>query len=89
MAKAKKIGLKDLSVFQDLDIFNNNLGLNDDWYFPSEPSIQIYTGDLGFNNMPTASIANLPTGDPSDVEQTLSKLPTDREAVGKVPVRDI
>ncbi|RAK89411.1 C2H2 transcription factor [Aspergillus costaricaensis CBS 115574] len=69
MGMAKKNGSKvrdllfhtqDLSVFQDLDIFNNNLGLNDDWYFPSEPSIQIYTGDLGFNNMPTASIANPP-----------------------------
>ncbi|PYH35116.1 C2H2 transcription factor [Aspergillus neoniger CBS 115656] len=90
-ARAKKNGSKvrdllfhtqDLSIFQDLDIFNNNLGLNDDWYFPSEPSIQIYTGDLGFNNMPTASsITNLPNGDPSGVEQTLSKLPTDREAV--------
>ncbi|KAI2822454.1 transcriptional regulator family: C2H2 zinc finger [Aspergillus niger] len=78
---------QDLSVFQDLDMFNNNLGLNDDWYFPSEPSlVRIFPGDFASNNMPTTSIANPPNGPPSGAEQILSKLPTDREAVAEFGV---
>ncbi|TPR02442.1 Major Facilitator Superfamily protein [Aspergillus niger] len=78
---------QDLSVFQDLDMFNNNLGLNDDWYFPSEPSlVRIFPGDFASNNMPTTSIANPPNGHPSGAEQILSKLPTDREAVAEFGV---
>ncbi|OJJ73332.1 hypothetical protein ASPBRDRAFT_173934 [Aspergillus brasiliensis CBS 101740] len=77
---------QDLSVFQDLDMFSNNVGLND-WYFPSEPSIvQIFAGDFGLNNMPTTSITEPPNGHLLGAEQVLSKLPTDREAVAEFGV---
>ncbi|KAE8152875.1 hypothetical protein BDV25DRAFT_169864 [Aspergillus avenaceus] len=80
---------QDLLVFQDLEMFSSNLGLglNDEWYFPSEPSIaQIFAGDYASNSIPTPPTTNPPTGDFSGEEHMLGKLPIDREAVAEFGV---
>jgi hypothetical protein len=75
---------QDLLVLQDLELFCNNLGPDHEWYLPSDPSIvQIFAGDTHSNVLPTPSIApsfneHLPAAEPM-----LSKLPAEREAVGK------
>lgn len=66
-------------------MFSNNIGLNNEWHLPSEPSItQIFARDFNMNALPTPSTAYPSHEQPSGPEQTLSKLPTEREAVGKM-----
>ncbi|PYI35953.1 hypothetical protein BP00DRAFT_483824 [Aspergillus indologenus CBS 114.80] len=73
---------QDLLVLQDLEMFSNNMGLNNEWYLPTEPSItQIFAGDSGFNLITNSSIAPASGAYPADPDQALSKLPTEREAV--------
>ncbi|RAH80177.1 hypothetical protein BO86DRAFT_457384 [Aspergillus japonicus CBS 114.51] len=78
---------QDLLVLQDLEMFSNNMGLNNEWYLPTEPSItQIFAGDSGFNLNTNSSIASAPGAYPVDPDQALSKLPTEREAVAEFGV---
>jgi hypothetical protein len=66
-------------------MFCNNLGPDHEWYLPSDPSIvQIFAGDTHSNVLPTPSIAHSFNEQLSGAEQTLSKLPAEREAVGKL-----
>ncbi|GFG26590.1 hypothetical protein IFM61606_06579 [Aspergillus udagawae] len=78
---------QDLLGFQELGMFSSNLGLDDEWYLPSQPSIvQIFAGDTGSNNLRTPSTAHSCNGHPSDPELMLSKLPTERENVAEFGV---
>ncbi|KAL2859409.1 hypothetical protein BJX68DRAFT_226222 [Aspergillus pseudodeflectus] len=80
---------QDLLVLQDLEMFCNNLGPNNEWYLPSDPSIvQIFAGDTHSNSsaLPPPSIIHLPVEHPPISEQVLSKLPTEREAVAEFGV---
>ncbi|KAL3485008.1 hypothetical protein BJX62DRAFT_243399 [Aspergillus germanicus] len=78
---------QDLLVLQDLEMFCNNLGPDHEWYLPSDPSIvQIFAGDTHSNVLPTPSIAHSLNEHLSGAEQTLSKLPAEREAVAEFGV---
>ncbi|KAL2797295.1 hypothetical protein BJX66DRAFT_298069 [Aspergillus keveii] len=78
---------QDLLVLQDLEMFCNNLGPDHEWYLPSDPSIvQIFAGDTHSNVLPTPSIAHSLDEHLSGAEQTLSKLPAEREAVAEFGV---
>ncbi|KAL5363377.1 hypothetical protein BJX96DRAFT_186932 [Aspergillus floccosus] len=75
---------QDLLVFQELEMLSNNLGLDNEWYLPSEPSIvQIFAGDTGSNALRTSSTTYSSNGHPSGPELMLSKLPTERESVAE------
>lgn len=75
---------QDLLALEDLESFSHNLGLNSDWYLPTEPSItQIFAGEPSMNSLPTpASPYPLRQENPG-IDQSLAKLPVEREAVGK------
>ncbi|KAL6233599.1 hypothetical protein BDW75DRAFT_251902 [Aspergillus navahoensis] len=78
---------QDLLVFQNLEMFSSNPGLDYEWYLPSEPSIvQIFAGDTGSNVLRTSSTTYTHNGHPSGPELTLSKLPTERENVAEFGV---
>ncbi|KAF9886503.1 hypothetical protein FE257_011410 [Aspergillus nanangensis] len=78
---------QDLLVLQDLEMFSNNMGLNNNWYLPSEPSItQIFAGDSNANTIQMASIAHSTDAQSSSRDHSLSKLPTDREVVAEFGV---
>lgn len=73
-------------VLQDLEMFSSNMGLNNDWYLPTEPSItQIFAGDSSFHAQSTPTSTIQSEGYTSGADQSLSRLPTEREAVGKDP----
>ncbi|KAL4787693.1 fungal-specific transcription factor domain-containing protein [Aspergillus varians] len=77
---------QDLLVLQDLEMFSNNLGLNNEWYIPYEPSItQMFAGDSSSDVLPTPS-TYVPDEQPSGPDQALSKLPTERGAVAEFGV---
>ncbi|RAK72256.1 uncharacterized protein BO72DRAFT_440154 [Aspergillus fijiensis CBS 313.89] len=78
---------QDLLVLQDLEMFSNNMGLNNEWYLPTEPSItQIFAGDSSFNLTTNPSTAPASGAFPVGPDQALSKLPTEREAVAEFGV---
>ncbi|KAJ5409700.1 uncharacterized protein N7487_004059 [Penicillium crustosum] len=78
---------QDLLVLQSLEMFSNNIGLNNEWHLASEPSItQIFARDFNMNALPTPSTAYPSHEQPSGPDQTLSKLPTEREAVAEFGV---
>lgn len=78
---------QDLLVLQSLEMFSNNIGLNNEWHLPFEPSItQIFARDFNMNALPTPSTAYPSHEQPSGADQTLSKLPTEREAVAEFGV---
>jgi hypothetical protein len=66
-------------------MFSNNMSLNNEWYLPSEPCIkQIFVGESSFNVQSAPSTTQPLEGYASGDDQSLSKLPTEREAVGKI-----
>ncbi|KAJ0413512.1 hypothetical protein BJY00DRAFT_296793 [Aspergillus carlsbadensis] len=80
---------QDLLLLQDLEVFCDNLGPDNEWYLPSYPSIvQIFAGDTHSNSnaLPTPSIVHSPAERPSASEQMLSRLPAEREAVAEFGV---
>ncbi|KAF7177871.1 hypothetical protein CNMCM7691_006347 [Aspergillus felis] len=79
---------QDLLVLQDLEMFSNNMSLNNEWYLPTEPCItQIFAGKSSFNAQSAPSTTTLPLeGYASGDNQDLSKLPTEREAVAEFGV---
>lgn len=80
---------QDLLVLQDLESFSHNMGLSTEWALPSEPSIvQIVAGESNLNPVFTGSTGNMSQERPSshsDQDQSLSRLPIERESVGKSP----
>ncbi|CAG7970488.1 unnamed protein product [Penicillium nalgiovense] len=80
---------QDLLVLQDLESFSHNMGLSTEWALPSEPSIfQIVAGESNLNPVFTGSTGNIsqePPSSQSDQDQSLSRLPIERESVGKSP----
>jgi hypothetical protein len=78
---------QDLLFLESLEMFSNNIGLNNEWHLPSEPSITQITA--GGHTVKTNARASPTTTYPSyeqssGPEQTLSKLPTERESIGKI-----
>lgn len=64
-------------------MFTSNTGLNTEWHLPSEPSItQIFAGDHLLSIVPTLPPTNSPHEYQGVPEQTLSRLPAEREAIG-------
>ncbi|KAF4220016.1 hypothetical protein CNMCM8980_003305 [Aspergillus fumigatiaffinis] len=78
---------QDLLVLEDLEMFSNNMSLNNEWYLPSEPCIkQIFVGESSFNVQSAPSTTQPLEGYASGDDQSLSKLPTEREAVAEFGV---
>ncbi|GIJ83172.1 hypothetical protein Asppvi_001691 [Aspergillus pseudoviridinutans] len=78
---------QDLLVLQDLEMFSNNMSLNNEWYLPTEPCItQIFAGESSFNAQSAPSTTLPLEGYASGDDQSLSKLPTEREAVAEFGV---
>lgn len=77
---------QDLLALEDIESFSQNFGLNTDWYLPTEPSItQIFAGEPAITSLPTPSSPYQSQRQDSQSNQSLSKLPVEREAVGKSP----
>ncbi|OQE25149.1 hypothetical protein PENSTE_c006G05042 [Penicillium steckii] len=78
---------QDLLALEDLESFSHNLGLNSDWYLPTEPSItQIFAGEPSMNSLPTPSSPYPLQQENPGIDQSLSKLPIEREAVAEFGV---
>ncbi|KAL4936730.1 hypothetical protein BDV06DRAFT_204419 [Aspergillus oleicola] len=86
-AENQLFSFQDLLVLQDPETFCNNLGPNNEWYYPSDPSIaQIFASNFDSNALLPLSTVNPPNEHPPGPEHMLSKLPTDREAVAEFGV---
>ncbi|KAJ5387454.1 hypothetical protein N7509_009995 [Penicillium cosmopolitanum] len=78
---------QDLLALEDIESFSQNFGLNTDWYLPTEPSItQIFTGEPSITSLPTPSSPYPVQQENSHSNQSLSKLPTERQAVAEFGV---
>ncbi|KAJ5102523.1 hypothetical protein N7532_003052 [Penicillium argentinense] len=78
---------QDLLVLQDLESFSQNMGLNTEWYLPTEPSItQIFTGEPSFNALPIPSSPYSTQAQHPQSRNVLSKLPVERENVAEFGV---
>lgn len=75
---------QDLLVLQGLETFVKSLGPNNEWYLPSDPRIvQIFARNSDSNDRPALSTVHPPNENLPGPDQMLSKLHTEREAVGK------
>ena len=78
---------QDLLVLQDLESFSHNMGLSTEWVLPTEPSIvQIFAGESNLNPTPDDTTRNMHQDPPfpqQDHDQSLSRLPIERDTVGK------
>lgn len=71
-------------LLQNLELFNSNIGLQNNWYLANEPSVtQLFASDYGLNTQSAQSIPLQPEAYSSGPDSTLSRLPTEREAIGK------
>lgn len=71
-------------LLQNLEMFNSNIGLHNEWYLPTEPSIiQLFASDSGLNTHSAQSSILQPEVYPSGPDSSLCRLPAEREAIGK------
>jgi hypothetical protein len=77
---------QDLLVLQDLESFSHNMGLSTEWVLPSEPSIvQLFAAESSLNPPPAETTRYTHQERPfpeQDHEQSLSRLPIERDTVG-------
>jgi hypothetical protein len=80
---------QDLLVLHDLESFSHNMGLSTEWVLPSEPSIlQLFAGDPSLNTgLPDAAKTTQERpASQQDHDQSLSRLPIERDTVGNSPI---
>ncbi|KAL4882159.1 hypothetical protein BJY04DRAFT_217481 [Aspergillus karnatakaensis] len=79
---------QDLLVLQDIEMLFNSLGPNNEWYFPSEPTLlQFVAGDPDANaSSKTSATVNRSNDGTLNATHMISKLPTERETVAEFGV---